>query len=54
MSALLADRQAKRLLGQTLVVLGTEFGYTLRINDNDGQDNDDDAHHLWQPSWTRR
>ncbi len=33
-----ADLQAKGLLGQTLVVLGTEFGRTLRINDNDERD----------------
>ncbi len=38
MSTLLADLQAKRLLGQTLVVLGTEFGRTPRINGNDGRD----------------
>ena len=37
MSALLADLQAKGLLDQMLVVLGTEFGYTPRINDNDGR-----------------
>ncbi len=36
MSALLADLQAKGLLHQTLVVLGSEFGRTPRINDNDG------------------
>ncbi len=33
-----ADLQAKGLLAQTLVVLGTEFGRTSRINDNDGRD----------------
>ena len=38
MSALLADLHAKGLLAQTLVVLGTEFGRTPRINDNDGRD----------------
>ena len=36
--ALLADPQAKGLLDQTLVVLGSEFGRTPRINDNDGGD----------------
>ncbi len=34
---------AMGLLGQTLVVLGTEFGRTLRINDKDGRDNDDEV-----------
>ena len=38
MRAVLADLQAKGLLDQTLVVLGTEFGRTPRINDSDGQD----------------
>ena len=38
MSALLAKLHAKRLLDQTLVVLGTEFARTTRINDNDGRD----------------
>ncbi len=38
MSALLADLQAKGLLDQTLVVLGTEFGPKPWINDNDGRD----------------
>ncbi len=38
MSALLADLQAKGLLGQTVVVLGTEFGRTTRNNDDDGRD----------------
>ena len=42
-SALLSNLQTKRLLDQTLVVLGTEFGRTPRINDNDGQENDNDA-----------
>ena len=41
MSALLADLQSKGLLGKTLVVLGTEFGLTSRINDNDGLDEHD-------------
>ncbi len=36
MSALLMDLQTKGLLNQTLVVLGTEFGRTPRINDDDG------------------
>ncbi len=40
MSALPADLQTKGLLDQTLVVLGTEFGRTPRINDNDGRDHD--------------
>ena len=43
MNALLADLLAKGLLNQTLLVLGTEFGRTLRINDNDGRDRDDEA-----------
>ena len=43
MSALLADLQADGLLNQTLVVLGTEFGRTPRINDNDGQDHHEDV-----------
>ncbi len=30
------DLQATELLDQTLAVLGTEFGRSLRINDNDG------------------
>ena len=38
MSALLADLQAKGLLDQ-LVALGSEFGRTLRINDNDALTN---------------
>ncbi len=38
MSALLADLQAKGLLDQTLVVLGTEFGCTPKINGNNGRD----------------
>ena len=32
------DLQAKGLLGQTLVILGTEFGRTPRINENDGRE----------------
>ena len=43
MSALLADLQAKGLLDQTLVVLGTEFGRTPRINDADGRDHHNKA-----------
>ena len=38
MSALLADLQVKGLIDQTLVVLGTEFGHTPRINANDWRD----------------
>ena len=41
MIALLADLQAKGLLGQTLLVVGTEFGRTSRINDNDGWEHHD-------------
>ena len=37
-SALPTDLQAKLLLDQTLVVLGTEFGRTRRMNDGDGRD----------------
>ena len=37
MTALLPDLQAKWLLNQTLVVLGTEFGLKPRINDNEGR-----------------
>ncbi len=37
MRALPADLHAKELLDQTLVVLGTEFGRTPRINNNDGR-----------------
>ena len=40
MSALPADLQAKGLLDQTLVVLGTEFSRTTGINDREGQEND--------------
>ena len=43
MSALLGDLPAKGLLEQTLEVLGTEFGRTPRINDNDGRDSHDEA-----------
>ena len=38
MSALSSDLQAEGLLDQTMVVLGTEFGRTPRINDNDGRE----------------
>ena len=38
MIALLSDLHAKELLDPTLVVLGTEFGRTRHINDNDGRD----------------
>lgn len=38
MSALLADLQAKGLLGQTVIVLGTEFDRSPRINDDDRRD----------------
>ena len=37
-SALLTDLHAKGLLDQTVVVLGSEFGRTPRINDEDGWD----------------
>ena len=37
MVALVADLQTKGLLGQTLVVLDTEFVRTPRINGNDGR-----------------
>ncbi len=37
MTALLPDLQAKWLLNQTLVVLGTEFGLKPRITDNEGR-----------------
>ena len=43
MSAASADAQAKGLLGQTLVVLGTEFGRMPRINDKDGSDHHNKA-----------
>ena len=43
MIAPLADLQPKGLLDQTLVVLGTEFGRTPRINDNDGREHEDKA-----------
>ncbi len=43
MSTLLADLQAKGLLDKTLVVLGTEFGRTPRINDRDGRDHHNKA-----------
>ena len=35
------------LLGQTLVVLGTDFGRTARINDNDLRDNHKKARACW-------
>ncbi len=37
MSTLLADLQAKGLLGETLVIVATEFGRTHRINDSNGR-----------------
>ena len=40
--ALLADLQTNGLRDQTLVVLGTEFGRTPRINSNDGRDHHDE------------
>ena len=43
MIALLADLQSKGLLDQMLVVLGSEFVRTPRINDNDGRDHHDNA-----------
>ena len=43
MSAVLGDLQAKGLLGETLVVLGTESGRTPRINDNEGRDHHREA-----------
>ena len=42
-AARVTDLHAKGLLGQTLVVLGTEFGRTPWINDNDGRDHDDET-----------
>ncbi len=38
MSALLADLHANRLLDETLVVVGTEFGCKTRMNDTDGRE----------------
>jgi uncharacterized protein (DUF1501 family) len=38
MIVLLSNLQAKGLLDQTLVVLGTEFGRRHRRNENDGRD----------------
>ena len=38
MSALLNDLKAQGLLATTLVVLATEFGRTLKINENAGRD----------------
>ena len=43
MIAQLADLQAKGLLDQTLVVLGTEFGRAPRINGDDGRDHDEEV-----------
>jgi uncharacterized protein (DUF1501 family) len=37
-SALLLDLEAKGLLDSTMVVLGSEFGRTPDINENDGRD----------------
>ncbi len=44
MIALLADLHANRLPSQTLVVLGTEFGWMLRINGSDKDNHHDKAH----------
>ena len=38
MTALLDDLKSKGLLSKTLVVLGTEFGRTPKINQNAGRD----------------
>jgi Protein of unknown function (DUF1501) len=38
LSALLTDLESRGLLEETLVVLGTDFGRTPRINGNDGRD----------------
>jgi uncharacterized protein (DUF1501 family) len=38
LSALLADLEAKGLLGSTVVALATEFGRTPKINENAGRD----------------
>ncbi len=43
MIALLADLQDKGRLDQAMVVLGTEFGRTARINGNEGRDNNNGA-----------
>ncbi len=43
MSAVLVDFQAKGLLVQTRVVLGTEFGRTPRLNENEGREHDDEV-----------
>ena len=43
MAAVLADLHTKGLLDQTLVVLGTEFGRTPRINDHDGREHDNEV-----------
>ena len=44
LTALLANLQAMGLLSETLVVLGTEFGRTPRINCNDGWDDNEGLH----------
>ena len=38
MIAVLRELQGKALLDQTLVVLGTEFGRTREVDDNDGRE----------------
>jgi uncharacterized protein (DUF1501 family) len=38
LSALLGDLEERGLLGSTLVVLGTEFGRSPRVNENAGRD----------------
>ncbi len=43
MSTLLADLHVKGLLSETPAVLGTDFGRTPWINDNDGRDHHDKA-----------
>ena len=40
MSPLLTDLQTKGLPDQTLVILGSEFGRTPRMNDKDGKYHD--------------
>ena len=42
----MGELHSKGLLDQTLMVLGTEFGCKLRINDNDGRD-----HHRLHACW---
>ena len=58
MSTLLADLQAKRLLDQAPVVLGTWFGRTSRVSDNEGRATPtataSGAPHGKQQFWTRR